>query len=63
MHKGVRKEIREKGEAIIDDVEQIISRINDLDSLAQSKGHPHLHFYSFRNDLQTLVNQFKRMLR
>jgi len=63
VHKGVRKEIREKGEAIIEDAERIITRVNDLDLLAQSKGHPHLHFYSFQNDLQTLVNQFKRMLR
>jgi len=60
---SVRKEISRRSEEIIIDTENIIDKLSELESFAKEKNRPHLHYHAFHNDLQTFVDQFKRMLR
>ena len=60
---SIKKQIRSRGEEIIDDAENLIGKLKDLESFAKEKKHPYMHFHSFKNDLQAFVDQFGRMLR
>ncbi|TSA56916.1 hypothetical protein D4R42_02655 [bacterium] len=60
---SINKQIRQRGEGIIDDTEEVMKKLQDLEVFAKEKRRPYMHFYALRNDLKTFINHFERLLR